>query len=336
MKIEQLAGSEESKILVDKFLAEWENDKDYVLQQTSGSTGKPKVLKVKKEHMMASARTTNSFFKLTENSSYLLCISPSFIGGKMIILRALLSGGTLVIGPVNSTPIEHLNRTIDFAAMVPLQVENCIKHDNFGLIKTLIIGGAPVNENLAKALIAHPVLSYSTFGMTETVSHIALKFLGKADQAFEVLPPTTVDCNANGQLIIQAPHLGIEQMLTNDIVELHSPTRFTWKGRADFTINSGGIKLQPEEIEKKIVTFLPNRTYMICGLAHPTLGEQITLCVEGEILDVNDLKASLKTCLGKYEMPKEFYTLNSFTYTANGKLNRLQTCERIKLEGTLQ
>ncbi|MDX1446425.1 AMP-binding protein [Lishizhenia sp.] len=335
MEIKVLEGGEVSFSLVEEFLEEWNNDKDYIVQFTSGSTGKPKPIKVLKKHMIASAKTTNTFFKLTKESKYYLCISPAYIGGKMMIVRALINDAYLWVGPINSKAITPLQEKVDLAAMVPLQVETCMKDDAFQLINHLIIGGAPVNDNLAKELINSQVNAYSTFGMTETVSHIALKYLGKENQFFKVLPPSEITVNENHQLIINAPHLGVENMLTNDIITLHDHQSFEWLGRADFTINSGGVKLQPEIIEKKLVTFLSKHAFIICGVKNDTFGEAVSLCIEGKPDNIEQIKTAMRSTLEKYEIPKFIYYLPELSRTANGKINRLETKERIELEGVL-
>ncbi|SFT73562.1 O-succinylbenzoic acid--CoA ligase [Lishizhenia tianjinensis] len=336
MNVEVLAGGETSFTLVEEFIAEWENEKDYIVQFTSGSTGKPKPIKVRKAHMVASAKTTNAFFQLNENSTYYLCISPAYIGGKMMIVRALINKAKLLVGPINSSPLTPLTTKVDLAAMVPLQVSACLEDKNFNLLENLIIGGAPVNDHLAASLLNHKVKAYSTFGMTETVSHIALKYLGSANEYFHVLPPIRISSDANQRLIIHAPHLGVDHLLTNDIVSLKDESTFEWIGRADFTINSGGVKLQPEKIEKKLVTLFKNRSFIICGTTHETLGEAVTLCVEGRLENADQVKLELTELLDKYEVPKYIYALPELARTANGKINRLQTKERLKLEGVLQ
>lgn len=335
MEIKVLEGGELSFSLVEEFLEEWRNDNDYIVQLTSGSTGKPKPIKILKKHMIASAQTTNTFFNLTKDSRYFLCISPAYIGGKMMIVRALINDAHLWVGPINSKALASLAQAVDLAAMVPLQVEASLKESTLELMKNLIIGGAPVNDNLAKALLGSKTKAYSTFGMTETVSHIALKYLGEEHQFFKVLPPSEITVNENHQLIINAPHLGVENMLTNDIVTFHDPHTFEWIGRADFTINSGGIKLQPEIIEKKLVTFLPKHPFIICGTKHSKLGEAVSLCIEGKLDDIEQLKIAMHSSLEKYEVPKYIYSLPELSRTANGKINRQQTKERLELEGVL-
>lgn len=336
MQVVALQSSNETQKALASFLEQWKDSKSYIIQNTSGSTGTPKEIRIEKELMMASARTTNNFFNIGSSSSLLLCISPDFIGGKMMIVRALIARATLFVSNISSNPILHLTETIDLGAMVPLQAEKVYSHPNFHKIKNLIIGGAPVSDELEKSIAQTKVMAYSSFGMTETVSHIALKILNSSNAPFSCLPPTSVSTNSDHQLVINAPHLSLTELVTNDVVELIDNRNFYWKGRSDFTINSGGIKFQPEEIEKKLVTLFPNQHFLISSLKDHSLGEKIILCVEGKIESLQAIKNGISEILGKYEQPKAIYSLPSFSYTANGKLDRIKTKDRISFEGNLQ
>lgn len=307
------------------FLNEWINDKDYIVVNTSGSTGTPKEIKLLKEHMKNSAVATGEFFKLKENSTALLCLSATYIAGKMMLVRAMTLGWNIHLVPPTSSPLK--NDTIyDFAAMVPMQVKNSL--NRLQNIKQLIIGGAPVSQNLQEQLYKVATQCYVTYGMTETCTHIAIKSLDvDAKDVYNVLPNVTITKDDRGCLVISATTISDETIITNDVVKLVSKTQFQWLGRFDSVINSGGVKLFPEQIEKKLSQLITSR-FFIAGIPDETLGEQVVLVIETDSEFELDKKV-LSNLLLKYEIPKAIFFVKKFKVTPTGKVHRSNTLKEI-------
>ncbi|MFA6844076.1 MAG: AMP-binding protein [Bacilli bacterium] len=353
---------------VTDFIEEWNNDLDYVIGHTSGSTGKPKEIHMFKSDMIASAKLTNKYFNITKDSTLLLCLSSGYIAGKMQIVRTICANATLVCIKPSSYPISTIktidindiiidyatykkddnlfkvvftfrnfvltnentaaipNLNIDFGAMVPMQVEKEI--NNLSVIKTLIIGGAPISNNLYKKLQGTKTLCYSTYGMTETVSHIALKAINidsyKFKDFYEAMDNVYFEKDERKCLIIKTKHLSFKKIITNDIVELSDSKHFKWLGRHDNIINSGGIKFTPESIEEKISQFI-NKPFYITSRKSELLGNEIILLIEDTQWDkklIDNLIQNIKKILPKYSIPKEIIFTSTLARTSSGKLIR--------------
>lgn len=309
---------------VSTFLAEWNNESKFIQMQTSGSTGNPKKVNVLKEQMRVSARMTGSFFKFEKNQKVLLCLSPRFIAGKMMIVRALEFGMHLILGRLESVPYRD-EEWIDFAAMVPMQVQKSLNEGvSFTQVKHLIIGGAPISFGLQNSILNRKINAYATFGMTETLSHIALAKLERGPLVYKSLPGVEFDVDDRDCLQIRARNLLQDSLQTNDVVELYSNHAFIWKGRADFVINSGGVKLHPEEVEAKLKKIL-NCELIVFGESDELLGSALALILESEsIVDIDWKSADLE----KYQKPKKVYYLRTFERTETGKINRQKTIEK--------
>lgn len=318
------------------FLYEWTNEQPDVEGHTSGSTGVPKEIRLRKEDMQASARITNEFFGIGQASVLLLCLSVSYIAGKMMVVRALEAGAELWCVQVSSHPLRELRNSgfylaggaekkIDLAAMVPLQAEETLKvaeeKKEFICVRQLLIGGAPVSSRLEQQLQLLPVHCYATYGMTETVSHVALRRMDGRSE-YDALGEVSFSSDCRGCLVIHAPHLTGRKFVTNDMVELKDERHFRWLGRYDHVINSGGIKFFPEVIEGKIASCFSCR-YFITSLPDERLGERIVLVIEGKPQeDESLLMKKLKLFLVAYEMPKEILYLPHFRETFSGKIIR--------------
>ncbi|MDP4797576.1 MAG: AMP-binding protein [Crocinitomicaceae bacterium] len=307
---------------VCSFVNEWNSDLDFIESKTSGSTGRPKTIRLLKKHMIASAKMTGEFLGLKANDSALLCMTTEAISGKMMIVRAIVLDLKLIVTDITSTPLKNSNQKIDFAAMVPMQVEGSLKE--LHLINKLIVGGGTISNHLWNAISESEVLAYQTFGMTETISHIAMRRISKELTNYNVLPGVEI-ADENGCLTIKAPMLGVENLQTNDQVEISKDGSFKWLGRKDFVINSGGIKIHPELVEDKL-TVLIQQPFFVIGLPDDTFGEKLILCIEG---DAAILKSELERCLDKFCIPKEVHYFSEFLRTASGKINRLKTIERL-------
>ncbi|MBP2832690.1 AMP-binding protein [Aquimarina sp. U1-2] len=321
---------------VGHFLLNWLDDKDYILVKTSGSTGKPKNIKLLKQHMINSAKATGKFFKAEEKTTALLCLSANYIAGKMMLVRAMVLGWKIDLVPPKTNPLDTLYKQYDFCAMVPLQLDNSL--NRLHLLKKLIVGGGPVSENLRQLVQGVKTKIFETYGMTETVSHIAARRVNpkkkdKKDASyFKALPNINLGVDARNCLVIKAPQLNHETIITNDVVELKTYKKFSWKGRYDNVINSGGIKLHPEQIETKLQLLIGHR-FFITHVPDNSLGDKLILVIEQDYDPISKLAlqeaiSKLKT-LTKYEVPKEIYFLPQFIETDNGKVQRKKTLELV-------
>ncbi len=327
MKVHILSTDLKTSSETSNFIALWEDKNDSIEQLTSGSTGTPKKIKINKDLMRSSARMTGDFFNLTKGQSALLCISPEYIGGKMMIVRSIEFELELYATNISSTPLKDLNQPIDFAAMVPLQVSQTLKHhpEKLNLIRNLIIGGAPVSKKLEIALQSVTCRAYSTYGMTETISHIALKKLNNQNEPFIAIGKTSFSLN-NDCLVINAPDLNINSLETTDVVELINTREFHWIGRNDYVINSGGIKIHPEVVEEKLNTLFPKEEFIISGEADKTLGTRVIMIAEDQLKPLID-KEKIKSKVERYENPKSIYFVKELSRGASGKINRKATLD---------
>ncbi len=240
------------------FVKKWAGPEDFIEVKTSGSTGLPKLLRHRKDAMRESARMTCDFLGLREGMKAMVCLSTRNIAGMMMVVRAFERDLDIIAVPPNSHPLRYPDEpvTIDFCAMVPAQVYNSLQDDDERLklynIKNIIIGGAPVSYALQQEIRKMPGNVWATFGMTETMSHIAMRKLNgpdASDDRYHLLEGITITTGKKGNLIIDAPYLPGKSIKTNDLVEITGPDTFRWLGRADHVINSGGKKIFPETVE---------------------------------------------------------------------------------------
>lgn len=302
---------------VGDFLLDWFDSKPYIEMQTSGTTGAPKFIRVSKQAMVASALATGDFFELSAGNKALHCLPVKYVAGKMMLVRAMVLGLDMEFVAPSSHPLRNNEITYDFVAMVPLQAQNSV--NELTKVKKLIVGGAKISAALEKELVKVPTQSYETYGMTETITHIAAKKVG--EKAFTVLPNVTISYDENNCLVIHAPKISEDIIHTNDIVELVNENQFVFLGRMDNVINSGGIKLIPEQIEEKLVKKIHQR-FFIFSKEDSELGEKVVLCVEG---DKQNLDESIFDDLDKYERPREIIYITKFQETATGKIMRKES-----------
>jgi O-succinylbenzoic acid--CoA ligase len=343
---------------VEEFLKEWQSESPTVLVHTSGSTGKPKPMLVEKRRMEASARITCDFLGLRKGDTALLCLSTDYIAGKMMVVRSLVRGlrlicvepsghplamsvstqrGQSLCNPLCSSHEGQSPERIDFAAMVPMQVYNSLKdpveRERLMQIRHLIIGGGAVDESLAAELKDFPNAVWSTYGMTETLSHIALRRLS-GDDATEWYTPfdgVTLSLTADHCLVIDAPAVHDGPLVTNDIAELRSPSspnssttrhapQFRILGRKDNVICSGGIKIQAEEVER-LLHPLMRVPFLITRSRDERLGEAVVLLTEGS---EDEARAVCERVLPRYWRPRHIVHVERLPRTATGKpLRRL-------------
>lgn len=266
-----------------KFIEEWNSPTPYITARTSGSTGTPKEIRLLKTDMRASAKATINFFGLHSRSWLHLPLSPDYIAGKMQIVRALESGATLTVEDATNRPLSGLSlntgRRISLLPVVPSQVCGVLSSGFTDRIDNMIIGGAPLAPADEQRIIDSGIPSFATYGMTETCSHVALRRLGS--ECFSALPGFRFSADPRGCLVINSETMSFGQLVTNDIVELDSPQAFRWRGRFDNVINSGGLKISPEEIEKKIAHLFPDGTnFYIASRRSERWGEEAVLVTD--------------------------------------------------------
>ena len=315
---------------LEEFLSEWNNDSLFVHVQTSGSTGAPKPMLAEKRRMLASARITNDFLGLREGDVALLCMSLDYIAGKMMVVRSIERGLKLITVEPSGHPLNHSQLAIDdcqidFAAMVPLQVYNTLQvpeeRTRLLQIRHLIIGGGAIDEALGAELKNFPNAVWSTYGMTETLSHIALRRLSgpEASDWYIPFPSVKVSLSEDGCLVIDAPEVCPERLVTNDIAEI-SPQGFRILGRKDNVICSGGIKIQIEEVESRLRPFL-RVPYLISKRPDPKFGEVSVLLTEGSI---DEARQICERILPKYYLPRHYLHVDRIPLTETGKPARQQ------------
>ena len=331
---------------LEDFLSEWNNDSDRVLVHTSGSTGKPKPMMVEKKRMLNSARITCDFLGLKPGDSALLCMSLDYIAGKMVVVRSIERHLHLISVSPSGHPLKDVNKEITFAAMVPMQVYNTLQvpeeRERLCHIRHLIIGGGAIDAALEKELKSFPgnIAIWSTYGMTETLSHIALRRINgdEASEWYQPFDSVHISQTEEGCLVIDAPQVCAETLVTNDIVEIEpyiynkvEKLRFRIKGRKDNVICSGGIKIQIEEVEAFLKPHL-EKPFMLAKKKDEKFGEIAVLLTEDE--DIKKVEATVRRLLSdesekssdhkkyKYWIPKEFRYVEHLPLTETGKPKR--------------
>ena len=328
------------------FCREWLTGKNSFLLHTSGSTGKPKTITISRAQMQASARMTAGALGLEKNDNALVCLNTAYIAGKMMLVRGFEVGMTLTIITPQANPLAGFSDDthFHFTALVPMQLK-AILHETpeklaiLQKMKAIIVGGSPVDKTLENDLQVIQAPVYSTYGMTETVSHIALRRLNgaEASEDYKVLKGVDIGTDARGCLTIQGEVTGHQKMITNDIVTMVGARRFLWLGRFDNVINTGGVKVHPEKveaiIEKLFLKMHLQRQFFVGGLPDAYLGESVTLIIEGKKLDENTentLLASLSEELPPYTKPRSVYYLSEFCLTPTQKIARKANLEVLR------
>ena len=313
----------------------WLDPEGRIEVRTSGSTGRPKTMVFNREQMRQSALATGRFFDLGSGSRALLCLPLKYIAGKMMLIRAMVLGWHLtLVEPSVRLDLQGLG-DFDFAAMIPIQVEANL--DQLGSIETLIVGGAPVSVDLQKKIEGLPTGIHATYGMTETITHIALRPLNRSAgrkqdrEVFRALPGVSFETDDRGCLVINCHRISPDPIVTNDLVNCLTPDSFIWRGRIDGIINSGGLKLVPEEIEHKFSSCIRGR-FFVAGLPDEQLGQKLVLVVEGP--EDPELKECLRRLqrgsgglVSKHELPGRLFFLESFAETGSGKIDRPKTLQ---------
>lgn len=320
---------------LDDFLTEWNNESDMIFVHTSGSTGNPKPMYVEKKRMLNSARITCDFLGLCPGDTAFLCMPLDYIAGKMLVVRSIERKLNLVSVSPSGHPLKDISLSFDkpsLAAMVPLQVYNSLnvaaEAETLRSFTHLIIGGGAIDDELAKALSSFPNHVWSTYGMTETLSHIALRRLN-GDSASEWYTPfdsVDVSQNEDGCLVIDAPLVHDGKLVTNDIAELKDG-KFRILGRKDNVICSGGIKIQMEEVERALRPYMESN-FMITKRSDKKFGEIVVLITEND--NIAEVEAICKRVLPKYWCPHDYLHVESIPLTETGKPARVKALSLAK------
>jgi O-succinylbenzoic acid--CoA ligase len=316
---------------IDLFLQEWYGEESSLTVHTSGSTGEPKSIQLSKVNMLVSANKTIDFLKIKKGTNCYQCLSCNTIAGKMMMVRAIMNEMRIIVGPVSSSTLELLDEKVSLAAIVPLQLQQIMYHlpEKLKLIENVLVGGAPINDSIQEMLRKEKLTVFQTFGMTETISHVALRRVGyQKDELYFGLDGLTFSTDEQQRLIIHYPEIGLPEILTNDLVELHSSYSFKWLGRADFAINSGGVKILPELIESKLSRSI-DRPFFIFALPDEKLGQKVVLAIEGNNSGMD--MSELSEVLNKYEKPKNVFFLPQFIRSESGKINRTETIKLLSV-----
>ena len=335
---------------VNDFLQEWNLPSETLLVHTSGSTGKPKPMWVEKQRMLNSAHITCDFLGLRPGDSALLCMSLDYIAGKMMVVRSIERKLRLFSVKPSGHPLSDeslatmVEMDFDFVAMVPMQVYNTLQvpqeRERLSRIKHLIIGGGAIDDALAEELRSLPGAVWSTYGMTETLSHIALRRLNgeEASEWYQPFDSVGVSLNSDGCLVIDAPLVCSEPLVTNDIAEIkqqetssHSSDAssslktssphvlFRIKGRKDNVICSGGIKIQIEEVENLLRQHL-DAPFLLAKKKDEKFGEIAVLVTESG--DLEGVEAICRQVLPKYWVPRQYLHFDQLPMTETGKPKR--------------
>ena len=323
---------------VEEFINQWRDGSDTVEVHTSGSTGDPKVMHVEKRRMLASARATCDFLGLKKGDTALLCMSVDYIAGKMMVVRAIERDLNLVTvepssHPLASPDVNDMGRKLDFAAMVPMQVYSSLQvpreREILGSIRHLIIGGGPLDPSLEEELRGFGNAVWHSYGMTETLSHIALRRVSGQDASpwFTPLPGITLSTDENGCLVIDAPHLCPERLVTRDVVEMEEDKgglqRFKVLGRIDNVINTGGVKVHIEQVERELAPHLA-LPFLITKCPDPKFGEVVVMLLQGTEADVPAAQSACERHLSKYARPKRILPVETLPMTPTGKPARAE------------
>jgi len=330
---------------IEKFISSWQSGAQFFDFKTSGATGNPKQVVISRAQIEASVRATKKHLSLSADDVSLLSLSPKYIAAMMMALRSFVLKMDMILLRPNSNPAKYLkNGKATFASFVPLQIYQMIDSGDISAlagIRNVLIGGAPLHRSAYEVLSKIPANIYLTYGMTETVSHIALKRIrGKFESShFQVLPDIEIGTNPNQCLTIKGAVTNNEKLETNDLINLIDATQFDWLGRADQVINSGGIKIVPETIEQivedTIGDELQGDKFFIGGLDDAKLGQKAVLFVEGTGSTKNLLgllKKPIETAHDRYHVPKSVIYIRRFERTESGKVKRRLTIEKYRGE----
>jgi len=316
---------------IESFIEEWNDAGDRLLVHTSGSTGVPKPFWAQKEKMANSARLTCDFLGLKSGDTALLCMPMRYIAGKMVVVRSLIRQLRLVAVEPCGHPLANVEEHLVFAAMTPMQVYNTLQVDverkRLMDVENLIIGGGAIDPDMMLQLSSFPNKVYSTYGMTETLSHIAMRRLNgdDASQWYKPMDNVTVSLATDGVLAIDAPLVAEGLLVTNDIAEVREDGCFRIIGRRDNIINSGGVKIQIEEVETLLLPHIKG-DFAITSMPDKKFGEIVVLLVSE--MNADEALEACKAVLPRLWIPKLVKLVESIPHTGTGKIDRA-TCKAL-------
>lgn len=310
--------------MTEDFVAEWLSADPFVVAHTSGSTGAPKRIRLLKADMEASARATNAFFGLGPGSLAALPLSEEYIAGKMMVVRGIVGAYRVVRLPVsNAVVLPDDGSVFDLVPVVPSQARGLLRHPEYARrIRNLLVGGAMPEATVLRDLCRAGFRTWISYGMTETCSHVALARADDASLTFRAMPGVSFGADGAGRLVICAGAFSWRRLATNDVVELCGPHAFRWRGRADNVINSGGLKLHPEELERLYAPFLHGRAFYVAGRPDERWGHAAALVVEGDV-DGDAVMDALRRNIDHRMCPKSIETVPEIPRTKNGKIKRI-------------
>jgi O-succinylbenzoic acid--CoA ligase len=331
----------EQKVVL--FCREWITGRQQFILHTSGSTGTPKPITILRKYLQASAAMTQQALGLKAGDSSLICLNTQYIAGIMMLVRGMEIGMRMTVIPPDSLPLANFPEDIafDFLSFVPLQIQEMLtkipeKIPVLNRAKAIILGGAGISEILEMALEKVKAPVWHTYGMTETVSHIALRRLNGTEKTdfFIALEGVKIRANADNCLVIHTP-TAEKEIVTNDVVDILSESTFKFLGRIDNVINSGGVKVQAEKIEKAIGGVFNDyqivTRFFVGGLANKKFGESVTLFVEYPLkISLEQIRESLlEQGISKYELPVRLEITGKFDETPTGKIERKKMIEKL-------
>lgn len=316
------------------FIQHWLSGQLHFQFQTSGSTGKPKRVVFTRNQLQLSALRSIDTFKLKSGQTNFACMNTAFVAGIMMLVRAMIGKLNLVIESPVANPLATIDNSIsiDFCAISPIQAKTILDETPHKLdqVKTLLIGGAEINTRLEKQLQEVKTNIYHSYAMTETLTHVALrKVNGKVkSDIYHAMRGVSFLTDDRGCLIVNDKVLGIESLITNDKVEFVDKKSFKWIGRYDNVINSGGIKIQVNEIEEEIQRFFADlgirNVFSILSLPDEKLNNKLILLIEQneKEIDEKNILILLKKSLPKYHNPKAIKQVQELYLTKSGKIDR--------------
>lgn len=310
-----------------QFLQQWDAQTTFDIQ-SSGTTGKPQIFKFSHAQMLHSAKASIAALGLNTQTKALLCLPTNSVGAKMLMARSLVGSFELTLQQPSSRPLQHLDHSIDFIAMVPTQLQQSLLHDlpQLKRIPKILVGGGELTPALKAACRAAELHVWQSYGMTETLSHVALQQISPVEASHYSALPGIQFSTKNDCLVIHYPQMQLQAFYTKDLVALHSPTSFTWLGRADNAINSGGFKIIPELLEQKLAGHFQNPFFTV-GITDEKWGQVVGIIFEGEV--VKDYLHFDGLGLSSAEIPKKYACIQVFKRTSTHKIQRKEILQSL-------
>lgn len=321
-----------------EIIQKWQSKQNIFKLHTSGSTGIAKEIEFTREQIQTSAELTLKSFNLKKGGNFLVCLSPLHVAGFMMIVRAMVNQSNIIFVEPSKNPLQNLafEDKINFAAFIPYQLQAILDNKKLDKIEKMIIGGGQISKKLLQSIQQVEPEIYHTYGMTETLTHVAIKRLNgqNPDDYFKALNGIDFKVDESGCLMVNSPICPENYLKTNDIVELIDSKSFKWIGRKDNVINSAGIKINLDQLENKIRSSIQNEiNFFLYGKSDGEYGQKLCMAIENPSnKSLEDVKTELKNKLFKYEIPKEIIIIDKFEMTSLGKIDKIKTLEKSKVK----